>query len=126
MAPQTPLDASAARPRGQAGQGMVRRSFALWHELNAKSPGRQAASATAECFDEAAGLRFGFLNCLATELDHEPSAAFGEQGESFGVDALGARVVDEEVVETFEADGLVRHDLGDVVGALVNVGVGDD
>ena len=37
-----------------------------------------------------------------------------------------ARVLDEEVVDAFEADGLVRHDVGHVVGALVNVGIGDD
>ncbi len=72
------------------------------------------------------GLRFGFLNCLAAELDHEPASAFGEQGEAFGIAAFGAGVVDEEVVEAFEADGMVRHDFGDVVGALENVGIGDD
>jgi hypothetical protein len=66
------------------------------------------------------------LNGLAAELDHEPASAFGEQREAFGVDAFGAGVADEEIVEAFEADGLVLHDFGDVVGALKNVGIGDD
>ena len=39
---------------------------------------------------------------------------------------LAARVFDEEVVDAFESDGLVRHDVGHVVGALVDVGIGDD
>ena len=63
---------------------------------------------------------------LAAELDQQPAAAFGQQREAFGVDAFRARVVDEEVVEAFEADGLVLHDFGDVVGALIDVGIGDD
>ncbi len=82
--------------------------------------------AAAEGVDQAAGLGFGFLNRLAAELDHEPASAFGEQGEAFGIDAFGARVIDEEIVEAFEADGMVRHDFGDMVGALKNVGIGDD
>ena len=40
--------------------------------------------------------------------------------------AFGAVVVDEKIVEAFEADGLVRQDFRDVVGALINVGIGDD
>ncbi len=82
--------------------------------------------AAVERVDEAASLRFGFQDRLAAEFDHEPTAAFGEQVESLGIDALGTRVVDEQVVEAFEADGMVRHDFGDVVGALINIGIGDD
>ena len=67
-----------------------------------------------------------FRAVSAAKLDHEPASAFGEQSESLGIDFLGARVVDEEVVETFEADGFVRHDFGNMIGALINVGIGDD
>ena len=81
--------------------------------------------AVVQNFDERVGLRLGFLNGLAAELDHEPASAFGEQGEAFGIRGLGAGVIDEEVVEAFEADGMVRHDFGDVIGALENVGIGD-
>jgi hypothetical protein len=73
-----------------------------------------------------ARLRFCFLKSLAAELDHEPASAFGEQGEPFGIDAFGAGVIDEEIVEAFEADGMVLHDFGDAVGALKNVGIGND
>ena len=50
----------------------------------------------------------------------------GSMRESFGVHALGAVVVDEEVVEAFEADGFVLQDFRDVVGALIDVGIADD
>ena len=56
----------------------------------------------------------------------QPSAAFGQQREAFGVDAFCSRVADQKIVEAFEADGLVRHDFGNVIGALINVGIGDD
>ena len=36
------------------------------------------------------------------------------------------RVADEKVVEAFEADGFVAHDFGNMIGALINVGIGDD
>ena len=50
----------------------------------------------------------------------------GSRDKAFGVDAFRAGVVDEKIVEAFEADGVVLHDLGDVVGALKDVGIGDD
>ena len=39
---------------------------------------------------------------------------------------LRAAVVDQKIVEAFEADGLVLHDFRNMVGALINVGIGDD
>jgi hypothetical protein len=63
---------------------------------------------------------------IGAEFDHEPSSALGEQRETFGVDAFCALVVDEEIVEAFEADGFVLEDFGNVVGALIDVGIGED
>ena len=79
-----------------------------------------------QALHQAAGLGFGFPRGRGAELDHQPSAAFGQKREAFGVDPFRARVADQKIVEAFEADGLVRHDLGNVVGALINVGIGDD
>ena len=44
---------------------------------------------------------------LCAEFDDQPAAAFGQKRESFGVDALRARISDEQVVEALKADGLV-------------------
>ena len=71
-------------------------------------------------------MKFSARERLGAEFDQEPSASFRKQRESFGIDALGALVIDEEVVETFEANGLVLEDFWNVVGALVDVGIGHD
>ena len=62
----------------------------------------------------------------AAELHHQPAAAFRQKRKAFGIDPLGPRVVSEKIVETFKADGLVLHDLGNMIGTLVNVGIGED
>jgi len=82
--------------------------------------------AAVERIDQTLSLRLSFPRGLSAELDHEPASAFGQQGEAFGIDTFRAGVVDEEIVEAFESDGVVRHDFGDVVGALKDVGIGDD
>ena len=70
-----------------------------------------------ESFHQVACLGFGFGDSVGAELDHQPSAAFGEQSEAFEVDAFAAAGVDDDVVKAFEADGSVLHDLRNVVGA---------
>ena len=82
--------------------------------------------ASGESLHQATGLRFGFSRSFGAELHHQPSAAFGQKREAFGVDPFRSRVADEKIVEAFEADGLVRHDFGHVIGALINVGISDD
>ena len=42
------------------------------------------------------------------------------------MDAFCPLVIDQEVVEAFEADGFVLEDFGDVVSTLVDVGIGED
>jgi hypothetical protein len=49
------------------------------------------------------------LRGIGSELDHEPSAAFGEHRQAFGVDAFAAGVAGENVVEALEADGFELH-----------------
>src|SRR3984885_3336999 len=71
------------------------------------------------------GFGFGFGNGVGTKLDHQPSAAFGEQREAIEVEAFASVGVDDDVVETFEADGAVFHDLRNVVSANANVGPSD-
>ena len=46
--------------------------------------------------------------------------------EAFEVHAFAATGVDHDVVKTFQADGAMLHDLGDVIGADVNIGPSDD
>ncbi len=82
--------------------------------------------AVGESLHQSAGLGFGFPRGFSAELNHQPSAAFGQQREAFGVDSFRSRVADQKIVEAFESDGLVRHDFGNVVGTLINVGIGDD
>ena len=79
-----------------------------------------------ESLHQATGPRFGFSRSFGAELHHQPSATFGQKREAFGVDPFHSRVADQKIVEAFEADGLVRHDFGHVIGALINVGIGDD
>ena len=79
-----------------------------------------------ESLHQATGPRFGFSRSFAAELHHQPSPAFGQKREAFGVDPFHSRVADQKIVEAFEPDGLVRHDLGHVIGTLINVGIGDD
>jgi len=49
-----------------------------------------------------------------------------EHGEGIEVDAFVAAGVDHDVVEAFEADGAMLHDLRNVVGADEDVGPSDD
>ena len=69
---------------------------------------------------------FGFGCGLAAELHQSQPLPSGSSARPSELMPLRARVVDEEIVEAFEADGLVLHDFGDVVGALIDVGIGDD
>ena len=71
-------------------------------------------------------MRLRFRGCLRAEFDKQPSATGRKQCKAFGIDAFLARARDENVVETFEADGFVLKDFGDAIGALVNVGISDD
>src|SRR5271163_707222 len=87
---------------------------------------RGGSGAAAQRLHQTTGLRFGLQRGFRAELNHQPSGAFRQQREAFGVDALRAGVSDEKIVETFEANRLVRHDLGHMVGALINVGIGDN
>ena len=80
----------------------------------------------AEDLHQSAGLRLGFRRGGSAELDHEPASTFGKESKAFRVNAFGTGVTNEEIVEAFEADGLVRHDFGNVVGALINVRVSKD
>ena len=56
-------------------------------------------------------LVVGFLLGLAAELDQQPAAAFGQQGDVLGVDALLLHVGDEDVVQPLQAGGLELQDL---------------
>ena len=82
--------------------------------------------AVGERLHQGAGLGFGFPRGFGAEFDHQPSSAFGQERQAFGVDSLQARIADEKIVDAFEANGLVRHDFGDVIGALKNIWIGDD
>ena len=50
----------------------------------------------------------------------------GSSARAFEIHAFAAARVDHYVVKAFEADGAVLHDLGNVVGAEINVGPSDD
>src|SRR5208282_109606 len=71
-------------------------------------------------------LRFGFGYGVCAEFDHQPAGAFGQQREAIEVHTFAAARFYHDVVETFEADGAMLHDLRDVVGADVDVGPSDD
>src|ERR1700674_3764355 len=73
-----------------------------------------------------ARLRFGFGGGVGAELDHQPSTAFGQQREAFEVHAFATARVDHDLVKGFEADGVMLHDLRDVVGAEIDIGPSDD
>jgi len=67
-------------------------------------------------------LRFGFGGGVGAELDHQPSTAFGQQREAFEIHAFATARVDHNVIETFEADRMMLHDLRDVVGTEIDIG----
>src|SRR6266404_2335739 len=73
-----------------------------------------------------ARLRFCFGGGVGAELHHQPATAFGQQREAFEVNAFSAARVDHDVVKTFEADGAMLHDVGDVVGTEINIGPSDN
>src|SRR6202041_1747379 len=81
---------------------------------------------TVENLHQVARLGFRLGDIVGSELYHQPAGAFGKHGEGIEVDALAAGGVDHDVVETFEADGTMLHDLGDMVGADEDVGPSDD
>ena len=85
-----------------------------------------AGDGAVEYLHQMARLGFGFGGGIGAELDHEPSATFREQRKPVEINAFAAAGVDDDVVETFEADGAVLHDLRDVVGANEDVGPPDD
>ena len=121
-----PVERFAGHMRGDAEAGFANFPHALGLLMVSAEPHVGRVRAAAERLHQAAGLGFGFPRGFCAELDHQPSAAFGQERESFGVDAFLSRVADQQFVEALEADGLVRHDLGHVVGALINVRIGDD
>ncbi len=73
-----------------------------------------------------ARLRFCFGHGVAAEFNHQPPSPFGQQGKAFEVHAFAAARVDHDVVKTFEADGVMLHDLRDVVGTEIDIGPSDD
>ncbi len=82
--------------------------------------------AAAQRLHQPTGLRFGFPRGFRAKFHHQPPTAFGQECESLGVDALGPRIADEKIVKAFEPDRFVRHDFGNMVGTLVDIGIGDD
>ena len=74
---------------------------------------------------QAGGLGLGGGDGVGAEFGQQPAAAFGQQRQPFRIDASTPRVFDQQVVNALEADRLVGHDIGDVIGALVDVGIGD-
>ncbi len=77
------------------------------------------------CGDEGAGLGVGVGLVGGTELNDEEAVAGWEElevGERF---LFAAERVEEIAVDTFEADGFVLEDLGDVVGGKEDVGEAD-
>src|SRR5262245_57504626 len=71
-------------------------------------------------------LSFGFLYSLCAELSQQPAASGREQSQTLRIYAPTASVLNEEVVNAFEADRLVGHDFGNLVSGLIDVGIGDD
>src|SRR6266478_9644744 len=73
-----------------------------------------------------AGPRFGFGGGVGAGLYDQPATAFRQQREAFEVHTFAAARVDHDVIETFEADGVMLHDLGDVVGAEIDIAPSDN
>jgi len=71
-------------------------------------------------------LRFGCLHRLCAELDQQPAFALRQQSDAFRIDSLTARVVREQVIETFETDRSVGEDFWNVVSALIDVRITND
>ncbi len=123
--PAFPVQRLAGNVRGCAQTGFANLPDAACLRSREQLDVRRSGAA-AKRVDQALGLQLGSGERLAAELDHQPSAAFGKQREAFRIDAFRALVVNEEIVEAFEADGLVLENFGDVVGALIDVRIGDD
>ena len=79
-----------------------------------------------EPLHQIARLRFGLGDSVCAEFDYQPAAAFRQQRQAFEVHTLAPARCDHDVVQTFEADGAMLHNLRDVVGGKINIGPSDN
>ena len=74
---------------------------------------------------QAGRLGFGGGDGIGAEFGQQPAAAFGQQRQPFRIDAAAPRVFHQQIVNALEADRLVGHDIRHMVGALVDVRIGN-
>src|SRR6266705_2850017 len=78
---------------------------------------------TSEGFHQSASLRLRFLSRVGAKLHEQPASALWQERQPFRVDALPPRVLDQQIINAFEPDRFMRHDVGDTISALINVGI---
>ena len=74
---------------------------------------------------ETPSLSFGVRPGLAPKLRQQPSAARRQQRQPLEQGSLPLAIFDVEIVNTLEPDRAVGHHLGHVIGALVDIRIGD-
>jgi len=55
-------------------------------------------------FHQAGGLCLGVGSGWAAEFDQQPASTLGQDRQPFRIDALAARVMNEQIVQTLQSD----------------------
>ena len=76
---------------------------------------------TVQRLHQVTSLRLSLRDGVSAELDHQPARTFGKERQALKIKALAAAGIDDDVVETFEANGAVRHDLWNKISTDVDI-----
>ncbi len=116
-----PIGQAGSRPEGGLAHSPQHRLMgSVGHERRRRRRRRPGETA-----DEAPGLAVGFVLVGSAHLDEEPCLALGQGVDAARVEVGTSGVVDEAVVEAFQADGRRFQQLGNMVPGAAHVGVAE-